>query len=229
LGAVLHNALRRLFELRPEERTPQRASTLVREHWKSDGFAGPEQARDYRARAQRWLAEYVDRLGTEATPMAVERWVSAPHGSIIAEGRVDRIDQRDGELVIVDYKTGRHALDVADARDSLALALYAWAAARTLRIECRRVELHHVPTGTVLAWEHTDETLGTQLARAERLAAELQEATGTREAGGDADRAFPPNPGRQCSWCEFRAHCQEGRAAAPEMPSWALLGGQGCD
>ena len=65
-------------------------------------------------------------------------------------GRVDRIDDRAGEgVVVVDYKTGRSVLTVDDARTSLALAVYAAAAARTLRRPCTRVELHHLPTGEV--------------------------------------------------------------------------------
>ena len=28
-------------------------------------------------------------------------------------------------------------------------------------------------------------------------------------------RSFPPRPGRQCGWCDFRRHCPAGRAAAP--------------
>lgn len=224
LGAVVHNALRNLFELRPADRTPQRAAALVREHWKSDGFAGAEQAAEYRRRAQRWLADYVDHVAAGDTPVATEQWVSAPHGSVIVEGRADRIDQRQGELVVVDYKTGRHALTVTDARESLALAMYALAARRTLRRQCRRVELHHLPTGTVVGWEHTEESLAGHLDRAEELAAELQQATDAVQDGADADRTFPAHTGRHCSWCEFRTHCAQGRQAAPDMPPWALLG-----
>jgi putative RecB family exonuclease len=224
LGAVVHNALRAFFELRPQQRTPERAAILVRQYWKSDGFANPEHAAEYRERAQRWLSDYVAALDAESDPLAMERWVSAAEGTIIAEGRVDRIDQRCGELVIVDYKTGRHAVTVDDARESLALALYALASRRTLHRPCRRVELHHLPTGTVVGWEHTEESLRGHLARAERLAAQLQEATDAWEGGGDADVSFPPTTGRHCSWCEFRAHCPEGRQAAPERASWALLG-----
>lgn len=224
LGAVVHNALRAFFELRPEQRTPERATMLVRQYWKSDGFAGPDQAAEYRERAQRWLADYVARLDTDSAPLAMERWVSGAEGTIIAEGRVDRIDQRCGELVIVDYKTGRHAVSVDDARDSLALALYALASRRTLRRPCHRVELHHLPTGRIVAWEHTEESLREHLARAERLAGQLQEATDAWEVGG-GNALFPPTTGRHCSWCEFRAHCPEGRQAAPEISPWALLGG----
>lgn len=225
LGAVVHNALRAFFALRESERTPERAADLVRTHWKSDGFAGPEQAAEYRDRAQGWVADYVRATGAES-PLALERWVSAPAGSIIAEGRVDRIDERGGELVVVDYKTGRRALSTADARDSRALALYALGVRGTMRRPCRRVELHHLPTGSVASWEHTEETLTEHLRRAEELAAELQ-AAGAAHASGEYrdEEQFPPRVGRHCSWCDFRAHCPEGRQAAPEGSPTALLEG----
>ena len=223
LGAVVHNVLRAFFELRPEKRTAEQLPALLRRYWKNDGFADAEQIARHRERAHEWLRCYVEQLDPGETPLAVERWVSAPVGSIIAEGRVDRIDERDGELVVVDYKTGRHALTVDDARDSLALALYALATRKNMRKPCRRVELHHLPSGRTAGWEHTDESLGEQLARAERLAAELQAATDAWEVDGDED-AFAPLTGRHCSWCDFRAHCAAGRRAAPDVKPWALLG-----
>jgi putative RecB family exonuclease len=224
VGAAVHNALRVLFELPAPRRTPDAAAGLVAQHWKTDGFRDAAQSAEQLRRAQGWVSGYVAALDPAFEPVGLERWVSAPTSRIVAEGRVDRIDERDGELVIVDYKTGRHALTVDDARGSQALALYATAAARTLRRPCRRVELHHLPTGTVLAWEHTAESLGRQVARAEEAADELALCVDTLAAGGDPEVLFPPRTGRQCSWCDFRRSCAEGRAAAPDLDSWALLG-----
>lgn len=224
LGAVVHNALRALFDLAPASRTPEAAVSLVDRHWRDDGFADAEQAGVYRDRAKSWVSDYVERLDPELEPLGVERWVAAPLGRIIAEGRVDRIDERDGELVIVDYKTGRHALTTDDARSSQALALYALAARRTLRRPCTRVELHHLPTGEIAAAVHGEASLARHLGRVENIAGDLNLATATLAAGGDADVLFPPHTGRQCSWCDFRQHCPEGQAAAPELEPWALLG-----
>ncbi|MGW0519054.1 RecB family exonuclease [Crossiella sp. NPDC003009] len=223
LGAVVHNALRAFFDLPVARRTPEQAESLVVKHWKGDGFADGEQAGTYRERARGWVHEYVRNLDVTIEPVGLERWVSTPTGTIVAEGRVDRIDERDGELVIVDYKTGRHALTTDDARGSQALALYALAAARTLRRPCHLVELHHLPTGEVAAWEHTDESLARQVRRAEEAAEELAVAGEQLAAGGDRDALFPPVTGRHCSWCDFRRHCPEGQAAAPELEPWAML------
>src|SRR5215211_2038440 len=163
VGAAVHNALRALFELAPRRRTPAAAAGLVATHWKADGFRDAEQVATRLQRAQAWVHDYVERLDPEFEPLGIERWVSTPTRRIVAEGRVDRIDERDGELVVVDYKTGRHGLTVDDARGSQALALYAFASQRTLRRQCRRVELHHLPTGTVAAWEHTEQSLSRHL------------------------------------------------------------------
>jgi RecB family exonuclease len=169
------------------------------------------------------VADYVAGIDVTQDPVGLERWVSTPAGTIIAEGRVDRIDERDGELVIIDYKTGRHGLSTDDVRGSQALALYVLAARRTLRRPCVRVELHHLPTGEVHGWEHTDESLARHLRRAEESAGELSLATDTLAAGADPDEAFPVTTGRHCSWCDFRRHCPDGRSAAPELESWVML------
>lgn len=196
---------------------------LVNRQWKSEGFRDVDQAAEYRARACGWVHEYVSSLDVDFEPLGVERWVSSPTERIVAEGRVDRIDYRDGELVIVDYKTGRHVLTSDDARGSQALALYALAARRTLRKPCRRVELHHLPSGSVAVWEHTEESLARHVRRAEEAADEIDLATETLKAGGDQEILFPPVTGRQCQWCDFRRSCAEGQAAAPSLEPWALL------
>ncbi len=127
------------------------------------------------------MEAYVSGLDPASEPVGVERTVATRTELIAVSGRIDRLDDRrlpDGssELVVVDYKTGRHVLSVDDARTSLPLALYALAAERVMRRPCRRVELHHLPTGRVLAWEHSDESLARQLGRAEAIAEECATA-----------------------------------------------------
>jgi putative RecB family exonuclease len=223
LGAVVHNALRAVFDLPVPGRTPDAAAGLVDRNWSGEGFRDSDQEQRYRERARRWVADYVSELDVSDEPVGVERWVSAPTGRIVAEGRVDRIDERGGELVVVDYKTGRHALTVDAARSSQALALYALAARRTLRRPCRRVELHHLPSGEVAAWEHSEPSLLRHLGRMEEAADDASLATDTLAAGGDPELLFPARVSGGCSYCDFRRSCPEGRAAAPEVRPWALL------
>jgi putative RecB family exonuclease len=229
LGAVVHNALRAFFELPVARRSAEHAASLVERHWSSEGFRDEAQAGEYRARARDWVARYAEEYGAAVgEPLGVERWVAAPVGGIVAEGRVDRIDAGtadDGtrEAVVVDYKTGRWAPSADDARSSRALALYALAAARTLRRACRRVELHHLPSGTVASTVHDDASLGRHRRRAEESAVDMAAADEAFAAGGDPEALFPPSPGPRCARCDVRRHCPEGRAAAPPVEPWALL------
>lgn len=231
LGAVVHNALQTVFGAPPARRTPGRAAAAVDRQWSDEGFRDDAQAAEYRARARRWVSDYVERHAVDdaAEPagrtLGVERWVSAPVGALVAEGRVDRLDEReDAGVVVVDYKTGRWVPDTDDARRSPALALYALAVRRTLRRPCRRVELHHLPSGTVAAADHDDASLAAHRARAEASAAALAEAGERLEiAPALAEDLFPPAPGPRCAACAVRRHCPEGRAAAPAAEPWAGL------
>ncbi len=127
------------------------------------------------------------------------------------------------DLVVVDYKTGRNPLDVGDVRSSLALALYALAAGRVLRRRCAKVELHHLPTGQVVGWEHTRESFDRHLGRAEDIAGECGQADEKFRSHDDpqrGDEVFPPQPGVWCGWCDYRAQCPEGRQAGPARRPW---------
>ena len=156
-------------------------------------------------------------------PDSASRSVVAPTVRLALSGRVDRIDQRGDELVVVDYKTGRSVCTDDEARGSPALAAYVLGVRRTLRRPCTRVELHHLPSGTVASFEHTDRSLANHVRRAEDIALDIAAATEAVAAGTDPDAAFPTTPGVQCSWCDFRSSCPTGQAAAPPRETWSFL------
>ncbi|TCK26479.1 RecB family exonuclease [Pseudonocardia endophytica] len=222
LGAVVHLALRSLFELVPSRRSPELAAQLVDRNWSDEGFRDAAQSADYRARARDWVAAIAAGPDGRTEPVALERGVREPVGTMLVEGRIDRVDVRDGESVVVDYKTG-NVPTPERARDSQALALYALAAGPALRRPCHRVELHHVPTGEVAAWEHDDASLRGHRERAEHQAAEMAAAADALGDGGDPDVLFGVVTGTHCGTCPVRRNCAQGRAATPEPASWALL------
>jgi RecB family exonuclease len=228
LGASVHNALAGWWRLPVGQRTVAAAGIALTRGWIEEGYADAAQSARYRERAREMVEAYVAGLDPADEPVGVERTVATRTDVIAVSGRVDRLDERPlpeagTELVVVDYKTGRHVLTTDDARSSLALALYALAAARSLHRPCRRVELHHLPTGQVLAWDHTDETLARHLRRAEAIATECAEADELMRAGLPGERQdeiFPPRPGPLCGWCDYLRHCPEGRAAAISRRPW---------
>jgi len=250
IGAAVHSALADWYGLPIHRRTPQEGQRLVRKRWLSEGFRDDEQSAQAADRAVGWVFEYLNGVDPAFEPVGVERTVSTPTRTLVLSGRVDRIDDRPavhpaqtgdllnsdpddddeippdpGGLVIVDYKTGRYVPDGDDARSSLALAVYAVSAARTLRRPCSRVELHHLPSGTRAVAQHSPAGLERKVAEAESIAADCSRADEAFRAGDRGDAVFAPKPSGQCSWCDFRRHCPEGQAAAPEREPWSSVVG----
>lgn len=244
MGGAVHNALKQWWDVPLSRRTPQRAAGLVHEAWVDEGFRDRDQSAQWRQRASEMVAGYVTGIDPEREPLGIERTVGVPVMSMALSGRVDRIDELPSETdgregaSVVDYKTGRTMLSRDDVRGSAALALYAVAVARTLRRSCTQVELHHLPSGQVHTWNHTQESLARQVKRANDVAIEAQRAHETWRAGLDVhatrvgqtangviadpevDAVLPPKPSVLCGWCDFRRWCPEGRAAAPAKQPW---------
>ena len=235
LGASVHNALAGWWRLPRPQRDPAAAGRLLTGGWITEGYADQAQSDACLHWAREIVERYTAGLDPAAEPAGVERTVATRTKVIALSGRIDRLDRRPAgpgaglatELAVVDYKTGRRPLTTDDARSSLALALYALAAGRVLRQPCYRVELHQVTLGTVIGWTHTPESLQRHLSRAEDIAEECAAADASYRAGpAGLDRVFPPQTGPACGWCDFRAHCPEGQAAADQRRPWDGLAGE---
>jgi putative RecB family exonuclease len=223
MGIAVHNALRDWWDLPLERRTPAAGAELVRGSWIDVGFRDGEQSARCLARAQEQVRDYLSGVDPTRQPRGIERTVSMKTGGLGLSGRIDRLDDRDGELVVVDYKTSREAPTADDARTSLPLALYAAAVWKMFRRRCLAVELHHVPSGEVVRHEHTPESLTRKVDEAVSIARDAQAADRDHETRGAESELFPPRVSALCRWCDFRAHCPEGQAIGPEQPDWAGL------
>ncbi len=223
VGLAVHNALRDWWDLPDAERTPSGGSELVRRSWIDVGFGDPERSMLWRGRAQRQVAAYLEGVDPHDQPRGIERTVSMHTGPLRLQGRVDRLDDRNGELVVVDYKTGRRPVTDDDARTSLPLALYAATVWKMFRQVCLHVELHHVPTGRVAAHTHTRESIARKVAEARSIAVDARAADADYAQVGVQSQAFAARPSALCQWCDFRAHCPPGQAVGPEKSDWAGL------
>lgn len=221
IGTSAHQALADWWALRPGERTPRTARRLLVARWRPEGFRDDAQSVRWRDRVAAETEAYAATQDAGAQPLGVERTVAVSTPTAVLSGRVDRLDDRDGELVVVDYKTSRGGIGPNAAAASPALAIYALAVAATVRRPCTAVELHHVPTATVVRHDYTPGSLRRHLADAERLCAQLV-AADLAHAAGARDEPFEPRPAPRCSGCDVRQHCPAGQAF-PARPGWAGL------
>lgn len=228
-GLSVHAVLREWFDLEPHERTHEAVAAAMRREWIDVGYRDAGQSKDAQARAVAMVWAYLHSEAADTQPHSTERSLGARTQTAAISGRIDRLDLDPSDpderaLIVVDYKTGRSEPSADDARSSMALSAYAACVQQSLRRPAYRVQLHHVPTASVVEWEHTDESLRRHLHRLDLIATEFAEAQALVE-GGDAqpDEVFPPNPGPLCAWCDHRDGCTVGAQAGPAKPTWAAL------
>ena len=135
------------------------------------------------------------------SPTSVEKKFRFQLGHDIVTGFLDRLDERAGEAVIIDYKTSlvRDQKEAdKDARESQQLALYALAYREVAGRLPDRVELHFLTPGGVV--------IGQALKREkelERAADRVQTASRGIRAG-----VFQATPSQWvCDFCAFRTIC----------------------
>lgn len=228
-GISIHNALRAWWELPVDQRQPDAIHAVMESAWIPAGYRDAEHSDQWRSRAIAMTRAYLSEVDPRQEPVSQERTLGFVTDTLVIEGRIDRIDERDGRYVIVDYKTGRDAPTSDDARSAEALALYALMVHRTLKKECTTVELHHIPSATVVSWEHTEASLEEHLRRVESAAADIRRAQDTLAAVDDGivdevvEDLFPATPSGLCSYCEFLEMCPAGQRGHERARPWAAL------
>ena len=118
-------------------------------------------------------------------------------------GRIDRIDNLGGNLIISDYKTSSSALGWDEAKESLQLAIYYLAARNDPEIAALGK-----PSGMRLLYPKLPITRGKVQERAQN--AEQAEAALERLPKlieGVLAEDFRPNPEADCQWCKFKPLC----------------------
>lgn len=114
-------------------------------------------------------------------------------------GILDRLDERDDGVVVVDYKTGK--VPKPRYRQSTLDQLRIYAALVSVESDVTPVacSLYYLGAGEILTEEVTEETLV--------HVAELVSDTWSAIRSDMAERAFVAKPGPLCPWCSFSAIC----------------------
>lgn len=132
MGDHVHNALKHFFNLPDEKRTKKALLWLLDEHWKkkhglAGGFWNQEQEDQYHERARLMLSAFCDREDVTAKPLwASDKLIKVPVSETLNfMGKIDRVDEIEGGLHIIDYKTSKE-----EREDEWQLPMYAVMAQR---------------------------------------------------------------------------------------------------
>jgi putative RecB family exonuclease len=197
VGSAVHAGLDSFYGLRQEERTAANLERALRAWWprcrKPDSFGSRDEEIAFGRTALQMMRTYAERFDLNAVPLAREQWVKFRLAGFELFGKVDRIDPgRHGGIDLIDYKTGRYALDATDLPHESAVQVYTLGAEATLRREVDRVRFIYLAHGDEVVWEPEREDVDL-----------LGERLGSTLAELKADERFEPRPGQQCGFCPF--------------------------
>ena len=202
-GAALHRAVQAYNTHRLAGQTMSLEDLIdtFEAHWVNEGFISREHEERRLQEGRDALTRFHAVAGIRPPPTSVEKRFSFKLDDDIVTGFLDRVDEREGETVIIDYKSSSvrdHKAADKGARESQQLALYALAYRESVGRLPNRVELHFLTPGGVI------------VGQAVKKEKELDQAVDRiREAAiGIRGGLFQAKPSQWvCDFCAFRTIC----------------------
>jgi len=207
-GTLVHRALE-LLMLRPAgDRTVtaaladlDRARVEMAEH---PEMAGLELDADgwvaFHAEAEAHVRRYFELEDPNTVaPIGLELKLSAQIGDVTLRGVIDRLELRDGELIVTDYKTGAAPTERHEQSRLTGVHLYSLLCEHMLGRRPAAVQLYYLSTPeAIIATPSSQSTTGTERRTA---------AVWTAIARACARDDFRPRPGPLCNYCAFKPYC----------------------
>lgn len=205
-GMVMHQVLRSYYDSvrfgRPL--SEDAVLELFRENLEHAGLAEKYQHELYRAQGIAQIRRFLESRSRLPAPtvLRTEEAFEIKIGKTVVAGRIDRIDDADGCVLITDYKTGKPK-SKEDADESLQLSIYALAARQKWGYAIERLSFYNLEDNTVVSTQRNELQLRT---------AEMQiEDVAGRIANGE----FAPKPGFHCRFCAYYNLCPATEKIAP--------------
>ncbi|MEY2455367.1 MAG: putative RecB family exonuclease [Acidimicrobiaceae bacterium] len=208
-GTLVHAALERLYDLPAPQRTIDVAVRCLGEamHDLRDdpelselGLSADDEAA-FLADAERLVRnDFLIEDPTSVQPIGLELMLQAEIGGVMVRGIIDRLElDRDGELVVTDYKTGRAPNERYELGRMGGVHLYSLLCEKVFGRRPARVRLLYL--GDPLEISTSPSAQST--AGIERKVGAIWTAV---ERACERDD-FKPRPGKLCDYCAFQAYC----------------------
>ncbi len=225
-GVIAHRVLERFyFNLEPGERNPESAMESIEAEWArafDGGYAAsflsdlaPERKQSLRSE----IDELILNLFAVEDPSTIrvigtEIMLESSIGDFLARGVIDRLElDGNGELVVVDYKTGRPPSHLREQDKLAAVLFYALLVERVIGKRPRAVKLIYLKDRIVIETEVTPQRLKAVATRTSAVWHAVRAACETE--------SFRPRPSRLCNFCAYRCQCPGFEAEAQPYPQHA--------
>ncbi|MFH1253526.1 MAG: ATP-dependent DNA helicase [Candidatus Uhrbacteria bacterium] len=217
-GKTMHNTLQAFFQLWLERTGSQQVSLfggpkktenqddlpvgldellkLYKEKWLDDWYQDDKQRREYFKQGEDSLKQYFIQLKNQPPqPKSLEQGFTLKVGEVSIRGRIDRIDDVDGGVEVIDYKTGTPKTKL-EREDREQLLIYQLAVEEILRLKPIKLTYHYLNDNSEQSFIGTAEELS---ALKEQILADYAKMKASD---------FTATPGFHCKFCDFRDICE---------------------
>ena len=201
-GDVIHRTLAEFYRRHStgEKLTLTNLLEILEQFWQSYGYPSRAAEKVQKKEAEKMLDHYYQNFyHPQQQVLKIELPFTVNVGHLRISGRIDRIDQlANGEIEIIDYKTGRSKKPSQVTKD-IQLTLYAWAltqpAVMGIPLEKQKLSFIFLPEGKKISVSRDEN----DLAILEKKIIQTWEKIAAQE--------FPPQPGIMCNYCPFTLLC----------------------
>jgi len=208
-GTLVHAALERLFLLEPAERTVPAALTCLHDAFAElrtdpefvDLHLSADDEAAFLEDAERLVRQYF-RLEDPTTirPIGIEVMLDADLGGVRVRGIIDRLElDADGELVVVDYKTGKAPPERYENGRLDGVQFYSLLCERNFGRRPAKVKLLYLGDPLEISTSPSEQS-------SRGIARKIGAIWTAIERACQRDD-FRPKPSKLCEYCAFRVYC----------------------
>ncbi len=205
-GKTMHNALYEfLFELGSKRGSFKKLADIYKKNWIDEWYDDKSEKETYYRQGMESLKSFWRDFSANRPKIAkingqpaLEQGFDLKINGYSVIGKIDRIDEIEKGIEIVDYKTGT-AKDRLRPEDKMQLMIYQIAAKDIFNLDSRKLTYFYLNETKPLSFSPTDED--TQ-AQKEKIAGIIDNI---------AKSDFRARPGWQCAWCEYKDICEFSR------------------
>ena len=125
---------------------------------------------------------------------------------VVIVGKIDRIDEEDGEYIVTDYKSGKKKPDAWFLRHDLQFTCYAWACQELYGKMPKKLVWHNLRTGDLLETERTQRDI-------DELKTMMHNALAMNRQG----IRYRVYHTAVCNWCEFQGDVCDDRELEDDL------------